>query len=379
MANLKTGPVRAVRMACCLIVAGMVSACVTPKSMHVTEGISPQKVDTYVRFRTTYYFRVFDYCWAADTDNNGYRKIVPETDTLYRYRMTGKAPSITNKIKFESGVLDASTIAPFGADVVYNSDINGYVVRSQDEARQQAKVMADAREAQTQRNSALARFQTLATMLADAKEPPEQTAAVEKLKDAMKDALQDFTGTLRAPLNTELATRLTALQATVNRIDDKGATAGPPPSTMTEADLEKARKAFAQEVGSQLAALRVDLANTSSAADACSVNQSLKRGFQIMGPEGMRPFDQEKRLVMAMSSSAKPLIETLNEYSSRILKPQVNPAEQLLPLARETTSVVDAQRAVYAEALMITEKDSTKARISTLFDQAMKAFTPEAK
>ena len=76
--------------------------------MHVTDGVTPMKADTNVRFRTTYYFRVFDYCWSGDANidaDHTYQKIVPETDTLYRYRMTGKASALANQIRFESGML----------------------------------------------------------------------------------------------------------------------------------------------------------------------------------------------------------------------------------------------------------------------------------
>lgn len=386
--------VQVARLLSVLAVAGLTSACVVPASMHVTEGISPQKIDTNVRFRTTYYFRVFDYCWSAD-QNGTYRKIVPETDALYRYRMTGKAPSLTNRIKFESGVLDASTIAPFGADVTYNRDINGYLVRSQDQARQQADAAALARAAEAatavraseaaaavraaedDRNAALRRFDTLAQMLTAATSA-NQSDQAQLIRDAMKDVLNAFTGALRAPMSDELKTRLEAIKKVVDSIDQKGTVAGGPPPVLTPADLENARALFAKEVADQIAGLKAEIKTTPAGPDYCANDQIVKRGFHIMGPEGIRTFDQQQRLVMAMSSSAKPLIETLNEYSGRILKPQVNPAEQLLPLARETANVLAAEGAVYQEALLVAGKDASKPRVAALFDAAAKAFTPDA-
>lgn len=134
-----------------VLVGQAAAACVVPRSMHVANGTTPDKSDINVRFRTTYYFRVFDYCTSAkiDTDNT-YAKIVPETDTLYRYRMSGKASALGNQIKFESGTLQKEQIDPFGADVVYNKDINGFIYRSADDAKQEA-----ARKAQRAEEAAL--------------------------------------------------------------------------------------------------------------------------------------------------------------------------------------------------------------------------------
>jgi hypothetical protein len=132
------------------------AACTVPEHMHVTEGAAPQHVDTDVRFRVNYYFRVFDYCWSADsvlalqsTDKKStgaaYRQIIPETDTLYRYRMTGKSSALFNKVKFESGTLKKEQIDPFGTDVTFNRDIGGFLVRNEGEAKAEARALADSR------------------------------------------------------------------------------------------------------------------------------------------------------------------------------------------------------------------------------------------
>jgi hypothetical protein len=72
----------------------------------------------------------------------------------------------------------------------------------------------------------------------------------------------------------------------------------------------------------------------------------VRRGFQVMGPEGWRTFDQDERLLMAMSTSAQPMIGTLK----RVFWPHpalaFDPANALLPLVRENLLIVEAQRAL---------------------------------
>jgi hypothetical protein len=63
--------------------------------------------------------------------------------------------------------------------------------------------------------------------------------------------------------------------------------------------------------------------------------KELRRGFQVLGPEGWRVFRQDERLLLAMSSSGKPLISTMQELAGRVLNNQPSQAELLLPLVRE--------------------------------------------
>ena len=146
---------RAAKLVAVACACQMAAACAVPGHMHVTNGIAPQNADTNVRFRTTYYFRVFDFCWNDKTTvDTGllYKNIVPETDTLYRYRMTGKASALANQIHFESGTLDATQIDPFGASVSYNSDANGWVARTRGEVA--AEAQADDTSSATVRSDA---------------------------------------------------------------------------------------------------------------------------------------------------------------------------------------------------------------------------------
>lgn len=84
--------------------------------------------------------------------------------------------------------------------------------------------------------------------------------------------------------------------------------------------------------------------------NACAANGgNLRRGFQVMGPEGVKTFNQDDRLIMAMSTSAKPLVGMLKDLSGRVLNQRAAGADQLLPLARERTHILRAERALDRE------------------------------
>jgi len=358
------------RVVAIVMISQLTAACVVPGHMHVTEGIAPQNVDTNVRFRTTYYFRAFDYCWNVNAPLQSgatsptYRQIIPETDTLYRYRMTGQASALGSQIKFESGVLPKSQIEPFGADVTYNSDIGGYLVRSPEAAKAQAEAAVAARAAAAASaaadkasDAALARYNVLNGLLVKAPGDPTLTNAV-------KEALQVYLGTFHAPPDEAVANTLKDLKTATDAL-----TSG---QAATKADLA-ALSTKVDDLQKQLAAAKA------AASTYCSADEVRTHGFQIMGPEGMRPFDQDSRLILAMHASAKPLIETLNEYSTRLLKPRANPAEQLLPLARETTTIVQTQRALDRVTAKIVAGGDTKPDVDAVFAAATEAFGPEPK
>jgi hypothetical protein len=348
-----------------IILSQLVTACVVPGHMHVTEGVAPQNLDINVRFRTTYYFRAFDYCWNANAsldEKLKYRDIVPETDTLYRYRMTGKASALANQIKFESGVLSASQIEPFGADVTYNSDINGFLYRSPQAAKAQADDAAAARAKAAGSADALARFRLLSDIRKQFVAAGTDTTAIDA---AIKDALAAYLGTPNAAggaeakeQRTELTNQVDSLKAQVDRAS--AATAAPE---------------VLDKLSARLAELEKTAASAKAASTYCAADEIRRHGFQIMGPEGMRPYDQDARLIMAMHSSAKPLIETLSEYSGRLLKPRMNPAEQLLPLARETTTIVQSQRALDRVSTKIAEGGDAPPKVDDVFAAAITAFT----
>ncbi|WP_235530475.1 hypothetical protein [Sphingomonas sp. Leaf62] len=359
--------------------------------MHVTRGTDPKYVDTNVRFRTTYYFRVFDFCWSADTavgSGSGaprYRSIIPQTDTLYRYRMTGKASALGSNIKFESGVLNEKDIDPFGADVVYNGDVNRYVVRSRSDAKSQAdQIAADRRAAalataaRSAADAALGRFEALGKLLEQSAKLPEKERdiAQAELKTAMADVLQDYTGKLRAPLGDALTDRFDRIDKLLAGLAATEGRPTTPPAAATaeaiaKAAVEEARAAINEAARKQALSAQADGAAT---PPLCPANTILTKGFQVMGPEGMRPFDQKQRLVMAMYTSAKPLTETLTEYSGRIVNGRANPAEQLLPLARETLRIVETQRTLDAAAGRIAAGGDAVPKLDELFATTIETF-----
>jgi hypothetical protein len=138
-----------------LICAGLAGCTIgdVPAALRIDSGMDPDKQDKYTRFRTTYYFRVLDSCKIDEGDSttakpkpndgvgeaenksailegyvrsgpfierqSGKTKVV--NDTVYRFRMTGKASALFNKVNFGSGVLRADQIDPFGSSVDYKN------------------------------------------------------------------------------------------------------------------------------------------------------------------------------------------------------------------------------------------------------------------
>jgi hypothetical protein len=78
----------------------------------------------------------------------------------------------------------------------------------------------------------------------------------------------------------------------------------------------------------------------------CPAGFEVRRGFQLLGPQGVTTFNQDDRLILAMSTSAQPLIGTLNEISSRALEQEPTSSATLLPLVAERLKISEAQRAV---------------------------------
>ncbi|MDB5686931.1 MAG: hypothetical protein JWR77_1520 [Rhizorhabdus sp.] len=382
-----------------LALAGLLlgSGCSVPNHMHITEGVAPQNVDLNVRFRTTYYFRVFDFCWQAKAVLDGgvaYRDIIPETDTIYRYRMTGKASALGSQIKFESGTLDAAQIDPFGSDAVYNADIGGYLVRSKEVAEQEADQASGRRAADGPRRDALARYDRLVTLheeVAKRPAPPgvnpdPKLALLEGIEAAMAKALDIYVGTLTGPLSTDDHALLTAMSEKLAAIEKKmtpapavaaAAAASPTVEEVATAAATKATQAAIAEIKAQIDR-RIDQGDTARPLGSqCPSGGIARKGFQIMGPEGMQNFDQDKRLILAMHTSAKPLIETLQEYSSRVIKGKANPAEQLLPLVRENMRVIEAGRAMDRVALKAA--GDSRPSVTEVFDAALLAYQPPEK
>ena len=121
-----------------------------PNNLRIDRGQAPDGQDEFVRFRTTYYFRVMDSCRLEDgrephtyKEQSGFQvrvkgKLKVMNDSLYRFKMTGKASALFNTIHFESGVLRAEQIDPFGSTVKYDHKAGGYRVESANVIRKRA-------------------------------------------------------------------------------------------------------------------------------------------------------------------------------------------------------------------------------------------------
>ena len=257
------------------------------KFVHVRTGDDPRYQDEGVRFRTTYYFRVFDPCGstACKPEDEKAGLCRPKNDSLYRFRLTGKAGALAS-VHFEAGTLMAHEIDPFGTQVAYDEASNRFQFKSRHQSEDEAR-----------KRELFAEIRTLRTLCAELKaeqEPASKCVAV-------------------------LTAKVEALQARTNG----SATASTPTGSKetTPASYPVKRN------------------------PTCSPGEERRQGFQILGPEGWRTFDQDERLILAMSSSGKPLIATLKEISDRVLQ-QKSPSRPLEAYLREQTAVERARQAL---------------------------------
>ena len=260
-----------------LLAAFLLAACTVPEHMRVRSGVDPRSQDDDVRFRATYYFRVFDVC----RDPTG--KVAsspPLLDSLYRFRMTGKANALFSQVRFESGILHKTEIDPFGSSVVFDSKLGRHRFVSQEET-----------DAAVRRNDQYA-------------EIARQISLLKRLDEFLDAEVQE-------------------------RRDDETATRV----------FQKIMKKVGDVTGRGL--IRDD---SNSTSNGCPEGTEHRRGFQILGPEGVATFNQDQRLVMAMTSSGKPLIGVLKELSGRVLAEHGSEGDFLLPLVQENLATLQAER-----------------------------------
>ncbi|MEL7487285.1 MAG: hypothetical protein AAGJ87_08730 [Pseudomonadota bacterium] len=255
-----------------------------PPQMRVVDGKAPANVNEDVRFRTTYFFRVFDYCY----DLKAKAQLQPATDSLFRFVMTGKSNAFANKVHFESGTLRADQIDPFGATI------------EQDEATGRMRFVSQAEvESRARRNETMEEIMALVKLR-------QNLAALGADTDENDGVDQQI---------------LTAIDTKIAEI----ASAGLSPGRVTT-DIVAAADAASIET------------------KTCPPGTQIQRGFQIMGPQGVKTFNQNERLVMAMSTYSKPLINTLQEVSGRIIKAEeqnANASDYLLAIISEQLRASD--------------------------------------
>ncbi len=351
-----------------ILLATFVAGCGVPKHMQVRSGIHPKYQDKDVRFRTTYYFRSFDYCFRRDTvARNTLATIIPETDSLYRFKMTGKAHSLTTKVNFESGTLKADQVDPFGTAVEFDAETGRHrVVSAAETAREIQR-----RQQEKDLRSLLSLYREFTNEAAKDADPALVASLREKTATAAANALNAYAatsgggqqqpGTQDGDAKVELKTLLQSLNQKVQQL--------PPPGDDGDGD---ARAKSIDALKKEIEALKGLIEKVNSATIVCPADATIRRGFQILGPEGWRTFNQDERLIMAMSSSASPLIGTLQEYSSRLNNARPNPAAQMLPLVEEQLLISEANRALLRSKVGGGDADA-------LFDATLTAFEKGAK
>lgn len=283
--------------------------------MEVRAGIDPRHQDDNVRFRTTYYFRVFDVC----RDGNGRAASgAPKLDSLYRFRMTGKASAFFSKVRFESGILHKSEIEPFGSTVVFDKNLERPRFVSREET--------DAAARRSERHEEIKRMMRLLKDM--------EKFAAGSHDDAVAASVAEIIGKLGKKIEEQVTNIST-------------------PTGTSPADEPGEAPGDRQASGAR-----------------CPEGTELQRGFQIMGPEGMVTFNQDQRLIMAMTSSGKPLISALKELSGRMLVEHASASDVLLPLVREELATLRAERALdRLETVPDVSVSDTVERILSAFNQ----------
>ncbi len=332
------------------IVAIFMASCGVPTHMQVETNNDPENRDLDVRFRTTYYFRVFDFCYNrsqrnASSNPNAEYNIIPETDTLYRYRMTGKAHSLWQNVKFESGTLQDYQIDPFGTDVVYDDSINGFRVRSYEEGEKEALRAKD-----------LDTYRQLYGLWEASKENGALQASSTQLETAMQQVLNRYIASLGGAPDRSQSAEAEEITLTTSGEKHKPLDARSRFMLRQTLDQEITGEAtVTQDEGSDPKLTLEDIVITTEKVErqglhtqssiVCPNNAPhVNRGFQILGPAGWRTFLQSERLILAMYTDAEPLISTMAAYSDRILNAKIEPTSALLPLVREQLKVVEAER-----------------------------------
>lgn len=239
-------------------VVSIMTGCYVPEAYQVVNSINPEYEDQDVRFRTTYYLRVFDLCRVDEDGKYGKydrstAQFVHRTagryrilkDSLYRFRMTGQSQAFHNDVHFESGTLRDYQIDPFGRSVEFD----------------------------------------------------------EKLK---------------------------RFRATEDRpVKQSGS-----PDSSTNQELSKAA---------------INSRPTQTTNNPCPDGEAKDTKFYLLGPEGIKELDLSERLVMAMSTDAKPLISALQRIAGIKAQTEEDAAAQYQvkrEMARATTAIelLEAER-----------------------------------
>ena len=317
-----------------VVLVGLLAGCTSmPDHFTVDQGQDPENQDEDVRFRATYYFRVYDYC-EKDTNN------APpfRNDTLFRFRMTGKA-SAFNDVHFESGTLLASQIDPLAAGVAFDEENRRFYFISAQEAA------ADARRVNTY--AELKKQLRLMEELNSNEQLGEDAKAIAKeLSASIVNTIGRLNGSVSPPV-----------KSVPEQSDGSG--------TMNAALIKTAQVADSAQVNGGSG----NHAPLTSSSNRC---QDLRRGYLVLGPEGSKEFVQDERLVLAMTSTGKPIIATLQELSGRILNGKRDTTSYDLSLQQMYLAISESLR-----GLDTYRREDTATLIPAL-DRAIKLFNEEA-
>ena len=341
--------------------AMLLGACTVPEHMHVRAGIDPRNQDDQVRFRSTYYFWVFDVC--RNPDNGKVKEDGPPWhDSLYRFRMTGKASSFLSQVHFESGTLHKSAIDPFGSKVVFDTNLGRYRVVSREEI--------DTAPRRNERYDQIERRLKLLQEIYKLIGHPD----VKALKQLTTEL-----GNSNLMSEKERHQWLEKLAVFVDELHELWKKAGDDLKKRFIPIIEVLVNSIKNQIVN-LDALSIGSPNTSEDnghknRSVCPAGTELTRGFQIMGPEGLSTFKPNQRLVMAMTSSGKPLISALKELSGRIYG---SGGEFLLPLAHENIAVLRAMRVVDTFQDDQARKNMKSEQLEQLIQWVIEAFNQGA-
>lgn len=379
------------------------------------KGADPINRDDDVAFRTTYYFRTFDFC-ANERDKQGELPVLPLNDALYRFEMTGKASTLLTSIKFESGVLKAWEIDPFGAKIVADEETGELRFQSQDETARRANAAAAYADYQRFRDlyygtgpngEPLAdwerqKLQSVMESRIDAyvgervgdNLPPAAPVEITSTSVTTKpDGTVDIAVTIQSTIpdatlsltlaydkDGELTSASPVSQDGVtiaNLRSTKGVTRRQTTFTVLVADnrtvsetpivISHAPGDTQAQVQNGGSVIRYTLPDDAAPRVAegqrlapgsfnrgdggeiiCPAGATYRRGYQILGPQGQTTYNQDDRLIMAMSSSARPLIETMKSLSGRVLNTRGNETANRLVLAEERSRATKAQLAIFS-------------------------------
>ncbi|MBI3497355.1 MAG: hypothetical protein HY058_08630 [Proteobacteria bacterium] len=325
-----------------------------PEQFEVTKGLDPWNEDKDVRFRTTYYFRVFDVCELVDRNSSidpGQNAIFPVKtnqqlqllkDSIYRFRMTGQASSLFNRVHFESGTLKAAEIDPFGATIAQD-DRNGQLYfKSRDQVEEEARETAQ-----------LKRLKELRTLLGEVKDG-DKDPIYPDLLGLVRGQIREIGGGPQPPAavgtSNEIATLAAdAFQAGLGAVTDYETLRAPTLADFTPDPKEPTPRASS--------AIRGDRGNLPTKADGTTLG--LRNALDTVGPAVS---DAAMALRLAGFAADKAQSQ-LTEAKTKLAKAKEEAAKGQAALAnvQQNTATLSATEKTVQDSLTSFNADKAKA------------------